>query len=82
MRKHAPGAPTRVQFRYGPNTLWLEVVNDDAPTPANTNGSRGGHGLIGMRERVRLFDGAFDAQPIANGGFCVRAALPLTEQPA
>lgn len=80
VRKHAPGAPTRVQFRYGPNTLELEVVNDAGPIPANTNGSRGGHGLVGMRERVRLFDGTFDAQPISNGGFRVRAALPLTEE--
>jgi signal transduction histidine kinase len=82
VRKHAPGAPTRVQFRYGRNTLELEVVNDAAPTPANTNGGRAGHGLVGMRERVRLFDGSFDAEPVANGGFRVHAALPLSEEPA
>jgi signal transduction histidine kinase len=82
VRKHAPGARTRVQFRYGPKTLELEVVNEAAQTPTSANGGRAGHGLIGMRERVRLFDGSFDAQPIASGGFRVSATLPLTEEPA
>jgi signal transduction histidine kinase len=82
VRKHAPGAPTRVQFRYGPKTLELEVVNESGVTHANSNGGRAGHGLVGMRERVRLFDGSFDAQPIATGGFRVHARLPLTEEPA
>jgi signal transduction histidine kinase len=82
VRKHAPGAPTLVQFRYGPKALELEVVNEAGVTPANTNGDRRGHGLVGMRERVRLFDGSFDAQPIANGGFRIRATLPLAEEPA
>jgi signal transduction histidine kinase len=82
VRKHAPGAPTRVQLRYGPKTLELEVVNEAAVTLGNANGSRrGGHGLVGMRERVRLFEGSFDARPMANGGFRVRATLPLTEEP-
>jgi signal transduction histidine kinase len=82
VRKHAPGAPTRVQFRYGPRTLELEVVNEAGVTTANTNGGQGGHGVVGMRERVRLFDGTFDAQPSANGGFRVHATLPLNDEPA
>jgi signal transduction histidine kinase len=82
VRKHAPGARTLVQFRYRPTALELEVVNDAGVTPANANGDRRGHGLVGMRERVRLFDGSFDAQPIANGGFRIRATLPLAEEPA
>jgi signal transduction histidine kinase len=82
VRKHAPGAATRVYFRYRPKTLELEVVNEAAVTPANANGRQGGHGLVGMRERVHLFDGSFDAQPVANGGFRVHATLPLAEQPA
>ena len=82
VRKHAPGAATQVHMRYGPKTLELDVVNEPALRPANSNGDRAGHGLIGMRERVRLFDGSFDAQPIASGGFRVHATLPLTEEPA
>jgi signal transduction histidine kinase len=84
VRKHAPGAPARVLLRYRPRTLELEVVNEAAVTRrANADGSgSGGHGLVGMRERVRLFDGRFDAQSSANGGFRVHAVLPLTEEPA
>src|SRR6516225_4666308 len=82
VRKHAPGARTLVQFRYRPRALELEVINKAGVTPANANGDRPGHGLVGMRERVRLFDGSFDAQSIANGGFRIRATLPLDEEPA
>ncbi|MFE7191698.1 sensor histidine kinase [Kitasatospora sp. NPDC057541] len=41
-------------------------------------GHRGGHGhgLIGMRERVELFGGRFEAGPLTGGGFAVRADLP------
>ncbi|MFE7530521.1 sensor histidine kinase [Kitasatospora sp. NPDC057542] len=44
------------------------------PTEAAGHGS--GHGLIGMRERVELFGGRFDAGPLSGGGFVVRAELP------
>jgi signal transduction histidine kinase len=40
-----------------------------------TNGS--GHGLVGMEERMRLYDGSLRAGPAANGGFEVLARLPL-----
>jgi len=49
-------------------------------TAAHADGSAGGHGLVGMRERVRLFDGSFDAQPSTNGGFRVHAVLPLNDE--
>jgi signal transduction histidine kinase len=83
VRKHAPGAPTRVLLRYGPKALELEVANAPGSLAASANGAgRGGHGLIGMRERVHLFGGSFDAQPTGEGGFRVHAVLPLTEEPA
>jgi signal transduction histidine kinase len=80
VRKHAPGAPARVLLRYRPRTLELEVINEAAVTAAHADGSAGGHGLVGMRERVRLFDGSFDAQPSTNGGFRVHAVLPLNDE--
>jgi signal transduction histidine kinase len=83
VRKHAPGAPTRVLLRYDPKSLEVEVANAPGSLTARGNGaSRRGHGLIGMRERVHLFGGSFDAQPTGEGGFRVHAVLPLAEEPA
>ena len=42
-----------------------------------TNGSGGGHGLVGMEERVRLYDGELRTGRRADGGFEVVARLPL-----
>lgn len=68
-------------LRYGAETLDLEVANAPRSPAASGNGAaRGGHGLIGMRERVHLFGGSFDAHPTGEGGFRVHAVLPLTEE--
>jgi signal transduction histidine kinase len=81
VRKHAPGAPTRVLLRYGPKVLELDVANTAAAGDVSANGGgRGGHGLIGMRERVHLFGGSFDAKATDEGGFRVHALLPLSEE--
>ena len=81
MRKHATGASARVLLHYTAEALELEVTNSPgaagqgaAPSP---NGR--GHGLIGMRERVLLFGGSFQAAPSTDGSFRVHAILPLAE---
>jgi signal transduction histidine kinase len=71
--KHAGGAPVTVRIRYGPRDLQVEV-EDEGRTPQVR---AGGHGLVGMRERVGIFGGTFDAGPRESGGFAVRALLPL-----
>lgn len=72
--KHAGGASATVTVRYGESALAIEVADEGAEAP---QGGDAGHGLVGMRERVGVFGGTFDAGPLASGGFAVRALLPL-----
>lgn len=77
--RHAPGAPTRVSVTSGDGHLTVLVVNGPAgerTSPLETTGT--GHGLVGMRERVRLTGGTLDTGPLPDGGFRVAARLPLT----
>lgn len=76
--RHAPGAPTRVSVTSAADWLTVLVVNGPAAartSPLETSGT--GHGLIGMRERVRLTGGTLDTGPLPDGGFRVAARLPL-----
>jgi signal transduction histidine kinase len=73
--KHAGDARTSVNVRYGPNSLELEIADDGAGNASRVSGS--GHGLVGMRERVGLYGGHFEALPDPQGGFVVRARLPI-----
>ena len=59
---------------YGADTIELRISDDGTGTRTAKTG--GGHGLAGMRERVRLFGGTLEAGPAPTGGFCVRAVLP------
>ncbi|MFE3887811.1 sensor histidine kinase [Streptomyces lydicus] len=86
--RHAPGAPTRVSVTTTADGSRLTVLVVSSPPPApsapaaplETNGT--GHGLVGMRERVRLVDGSLDTGPLPDGGFRVAAQLPLSPPPA
>lgn len=80
--RHAPGAPTRVSVAEEAGWLTVLVVNGPPPEPpAAPLEERGtGHGLVGMRERVRLGGGTIEAGPLPDGGFRVAARLPLTER--
>jgi len=71
--KHAGPARARLVLRYLDGEVELEVV-DDGISSSNGNG---GHGLIGMRERVAVFGGTLEADRLATGGFRVLARLPL-----
>jgi signal transduction histidine kinase len=73
--KHAGEARAAVHVRYGPDWLELEIVDDGVGAPAPVGG--GGHGLVGMRERVALYGGRLDAGRRAGGGFGVRVLLPI-----
>jgi signal transduction histidine kinase len=74
--KHAGEARASVLVRYGADSLELEIVDDGTgDTPASV--ARGGHGLVGMRERVALYGGRLDAGRSQSGGFAVRVLLPV-----
>ena len=72
--KHADARHARVSLRYGDHELGVDV-RDDGTNVANGDG--GGHGLLGMRERVATFGGSLDAGPAPQGGFAVAARFPL-----
>ena len=73
--KHAGEARAGVVVRYRDDSLELEVVDDGAGAHAEI--ASGGHGLVGMRERVALYGGRFEAGRRPAGGFTVRVLLPI-----
>ncbi|MDT0477204.1 histidine kinase [Streptomyces sp. DSM 41014] len=80
--KHAPGHPTHVQVRYGHEEIEVEVTTEPAPARGAVPAPRrapvrgGGHGLVGLRERVGVFGGELRAGAAADGGFAVLARIP------
>ncbi|MEU9303736.1 histidine kinase [Streptomyces sp. NPDC048269] len=76
--RHAPGARTRVSVTVDEGEVLVLVVNGPARNAVVAlEGSGTGHGLVGMRERVRLTGGTLDTGPLPDGGFRVAARLPL-----
>jgi signal transduction histidine kinase len=75
--KHAQAARAGVVLEYRNGSVVLEVTDDGRGTLA-PNG--GGHGLAGMRERVALYGGELDTGNGEQGGFVVRAVLPVPAQ--
>ena len=81
--KHGGGAPTRVAMSFSDDGLDLSVTDSgpNLPLPASggrtrLSGPEGGHGIIGMRERVAMFGGDLQAGPLPGGGYEVRAHIP------
>jgi signal transduction histidine kinase len=72
-RRHAPGAPARVNFGYDEDRLRVAVEND-AITLAGRNGNAG-VGIVGMRERARALGGTLEARQDGSH-FRVVAELP------
>jgi signal transduction histidine kinase len=73
--KHAAGARAKITLAYAPDVVTITVTDDGGATAGST--SRGGHGLVGMRERVAVLGGEITLGPQPTGGFSVRACLPI-----
>jgi signal transduction histidine kinase len=71
--RHAAPARCAVTVGVTEDEVRVEVVNDGPKVEAGP----GGHGVIGMRERVAVYGGTFTAGPRAEGGWRVSAVLPL-----
>ncbi|WP_077797148.1 sensor histidine kinase [Streptomyces sp. JHA26] len=80
--RHAPGAPAQVSVSRDGERLTVLIVNGPPPDPPAVPLEEGGtgHGLVGMRERVRIAGGTLDVGPLPDGGFRVAARLPLTRE--
>ncbi|MEV0223827.1 sensor histidine kinase [Streptomyces sp. NPDC050704] len=73
--RHAGPAKVAVQLEYGKGELTIRVDDEGAAEPSRPPVE--GIGLTGMRERVTALGGTLHAAPRAEGGFSVRARLPL-----
>jgi signal transduction histidine kinase len=72
--KHARAGNADVTVRYQPDELGLEV-RDDGEGGSTSDGL--GHGLIGIRERVKIYGGEMTAGSTNGGGFVLSTRLPL-----
>jgi signal transduction histidine kinase len=77
VHKHAAGAKAKVLLAYREAEVAVLITNGPSDGSSTAALPSGGHGLIGMRERVAAHGGGFAAGPTAEGGFRVSAMIPL-----
>jgi signal transduction histidine kinase len=85
--RHAPAHTVRLALTHEPVRLLIRIRNDgpttsEPTTSEPTSADIGcGHGIDGMRERARALSGRLTAAPHPDGGFEVRAELPIPQPP-
>ena len=72
--KHARAKNAEVLVRYSNGFVELSVTDDGT---GDGGGDSGGHGLVGMRERISVYGGDLEAGPRPEGGYLLRATLPV-----
>jgi signal transduction histidine kinase len=72
--KHARAKNAEVLVRYSNGFVELSVTDDGS---GDGGGDSGGHGLVGMRERISVYGGDLEAGPQPEGGYRLRATLPV-----
>ena len=75
--KHASASQVDVTLRYVHDELEIEV-RDDGRGIFSSDGL--GHGLVGIRERVKIFGGEMSAGAAPEGGFVLRTRLPIADE--
>jgi signal transduction histidine kinase len=81
--RHSGGSEATVRVAYGDGALIVEVDDDGVPRPAgsgfrgSTRANGSGNGIAGMTERAKSLGGRLQAGPRPEGGFGVRAWLPV-----
>ena len=73
--KHAQASRADVTIRYAADALRIQVSDDGAGA---ADALDDGHGLVGVRERVKLYGGEMTAATANGGGFRLTTRLPLT----
>ena len=76
--KHARASQADVTLRYAPDELEIEV-RDDGVGDSSSNGAAG-YGLVGVRERVKIYGGEMNAGRADGGGFVLSTRLPLAAE--
>jgi signal transduction histidine kinase len=85
VRKHSLATSARVDITFGGGALAIRVVDEGGGSGrvtiprATEDDACSHHGIIGMRERARIFGGSLTATSLEGGGFEVKAVLPLAE---
>ena len=76
--KHSPGSKVWLRVVAGESDLSIVVDNDPNPGAAAAIETAGtGMGMIGIRERVQVYDGSLTAGPVPGGGFKVVVRIPV-----
>jgi signal transduction histidine kinase len=79
--KHGgPSASASVELSYSDTTLLVRISDTGRGAVAGLDGTNTGNGLVGMSERVELYDGTMTAAPQPGGGYRVTATIPLDSQ--
>ena len=75
--KHARASDADVTLRYRPDEIEIEV-RDNGEGGATNDGL--GHGLVGVRERVKIYGGKMSAGKAPEGGFVLSTRLPIVDE--
>ena len=80
--RHSAARTALVRFCRASDALHITITDAGPARGDTTLAGPGGHGLIGLRERVSRYGGQLDAGPQPGGGFALRVTLPVPDDPS